>query len=904
MKHRIGIIFGGFSKEREISFAGGRTVYDNLNKSLFEAVPIFIDSFGNFVLLNWQYVYKGSIRDFYPPASFIPNKEGDFQIYAEQIGKLSYEQQLELIDKIGKKINLDELKNYIDFAFLCLHGPFGEDGKIQGLFEYLRIPYSGSGILPSAIGIDKSIQKQLMVNAGFNSPKFFTVQREKYINGNAKQTFNEVLKEIGFPLVIKPANQGSSIGISILHERDELEFQKAVEKAFFIKSINVKEWKQFNNKNKNSFIRELADIREGIGMPIKVSSNQSEHKRIVYHPQDLINYLDTIFENEKQEEAVVLEAMDGENSVIVEGFIEGREFSCIVIQNETDKAIALPPTEIKKGKELFDYRSKYLPGLSRKVTPIDLPNEQIQAIRKECERLFYALSFNVYARIDGFISKENKIFLNDPNTTSGMMPSSFFFHQAAEIGLNPSQFLTYIIRTSLAQRLLSDKNNGVYSNLLTTLDANIKQDKNALTDKIKVAVILGGYSSERHISVESGRNIYEKLASSAKYEPIPIFLTGNESEHLMYQIPINILLKDNADDIKEKIDNYKTHDLVKQIISECDSITSTYSASNNLAKPKKVTYEDLATLVDIVFIALHGRPGEDGAVQKQLERVGLPYNGSGVESSQVTIDKYRTNEILKQNGFLVAEHLLINENDWNKNKTKIINEITENIGFPFIAKPVDDGCSSAVKKIKTPKEFEAFATLIFRKQQQLDAVAAELLHIKEKEEFPQKPVILIEELISKKDAKHFLEVTGGLLTKYNAEGEIVFEVFEASETLSEGEVLSLEEKFLAGQGQNITPARYSTGETERQKISNKVKATLGAVAKLLNINGYSRIDAFVRIYDVDRVEVIFIEVNSLPGMTPATCIFHQSAINDYKPYDFIDQILDFGFKKKEMVIKE
>ena len=151
---KIGIIFGGFSKEREISFAGGRTVYDNLNKSFFEAVPIFVDSFGNFVLLNWEYVYKGSIRDFYPPAEFIPNKRGDFQIYAEQIGDLSVAEQLKLINKIGKKIEPNELKNYFDFAFLCLHGPYGEDGRIQGLFEYLNIPYSGSGILPSSIGID------------------------------------------------------------------------------------------------------------------------------------------------------------------------------------------------------------------------------------------------------------------------------------------------------------------------------------------------------------------------------------------------------------------------------------------------------------------------------------------------------------------------------------------------------------------------------------------------------------------------------------------------------------------------------------------------------------------------------------------------------------------------------
>ena len=182
-------------------------------------------------------------------------------------------------------------------------------------------------------------------------------------------------------------------------------------------------------------------------------------------------------------------------------------------------------------------------------------------------------------------------------------------------------------------------------------------------------------------------------------------------------------------------------------------------------------------------------------------------------------------------------------------------------------------------------------------------MAAELLHIKDKEEFPQKPVILVEELISKKDAKHFLEITGGMLTKYDEKGEVLYEVFEASEALSEGEVLSLEEKFLAGQGQNITPARYATDAKERQLISNQVKQVLGAAAKVLNINGYTRIDAFVRVFEMSRVEVIFIEVNSLPGMTPATCIFHQSAINGYKPYDFIDRILEFGLQKQKRLVK-
>ena len=138
----------------------------------------------------------------------------------------------------------------------------------------------------------------------------------------------------------------------------------------------------------------------------------------------------------------------------------------------------------------------------------------INLIRSECESLFTSLKFNVYARIDGFISKEGKVFLNDPNTTSGMMPSSFFFHQAAEIGLNPSQFITYIIYSSIRARINDFKSYIHLPELLTKLDMALTNSQSGKQGKQRAAVILGGYSSERHISVESGRNVYEKLSSS------------------------------------------------------------------------------------------------------------------------------------------------------------------------------------------------------------------------------------------------------------------------------------------------------------------------------------------------------------------------------------------------------
>jgi D-alanine-D-alanine ligase len=123
-------------------------------------------------------------------------------------------------------------------------------------------------------------------------------------------------------------------------------------------------------------------------------------------------------------------------------------------------------------------------------------------------------------------------------------------------------------------------------------------------------------------------------------------------------------------------------------------------------------------------------------------------------------------------------------------------------------------------------------------------------------------------------------------------------MFEPSESLAEGEVLSLEEKFLAGEGLNITPARYTDNKADSERVSAFVKKELERAARILNVEGYCRIDAFVKIYDLNRIEVYIIEINSLPGMTPATCIFHQCAINGYKPYEFIDKILAYGRTQK------
>jgi D-alanine-D-alanine ligase-like ATP-grasp enzyme len=142
-----------------------------------------------------------------------------------------------------------------------------------------------------------------------------------------------------------------------------------------------------------------------------------------------------------------------------------------------------------------------------------------------------------------------------------------------------------------------------------------------------------------------------------------------------------------------------------------------------------------------------------------------------------------------------------------------------------------------------------------------------------------------------------LEITGGLLTHLDAQGRRTYEIFTPSEALAIGEVLSLEEKFLAGEGQNITPARFHPDPTTNQQVTDKVRQDLERVAQLLDLEGYARIDAFVKIYGPMHVETWIIEVNALPGMTPATCIFHQCALYGYTPIAFIQNIIQYGLQK-------
>ncbi|MCJ7667261.1 MAG: hypothetical protein MUP04_03075, partial [Anaerolineae bacterium] len=130
---RVGVVFGGASSEREASLASGRQVYMHLNRQKYIPIPIFVDTDNRF----WELPKKLTVQ----------NTTSDIIVRLE---------------KEAKRIAYEELKSLIDFAFIALHGKYGDDGYIQGLLELMGIPYTGSGVLASALCMDKPMAHRVL----------------------------------------------------------------------------------------------------------------------------------------------------------------------------------------------------------------------------------------------------------------------------------------------------------------------------------------------------------------------------------------------------------------------------------------------------------------------------------------------------------------------------------------------------------------------------------------------------------------------------------------------------------------------------------------------------------------------------------------------------------------------
>ncbi|MCK5027460.1 MAG: hypothetical protein KAS07_03500, partial [Candidatus Pacebacteria bacterium] len=567
--------------------------------------------------------------------------------------------------------------------------------------------------------------------------------------------------------------------------------------------------------------------------------------------------------------------------VVIEPFAQGVEFTSIILQNRFGIPVTVLPTEIHTDyteHQIFDYRKKYLP--TRQVTyqcPPSFGNDVIEKIQIQAEQLFSLFGMSDFARFDGWVLNNGEIWFSDFNPISGMEQNSFLFQQASRIGMSHADVLRFIVKIACQRQGV------VFPEMLN------KQHKN----RKPVHVLFGGETSERQVSLMSGTNVWLKLRRSKIYEPKP-YLLGSDGN--VWSLPYSLTLNHTVEEIEENCVNAeKNMDRLRLLERRVQKRLGLVDgeATQEISLPERMRLSTFIKKSPFVFIALHGGDGESGVLQKKLLDKNVKYNGSGEKVSRFCMDKLETGKIVSaldikgvsevpKKRVLIRDLEILNKKELKEFWEKTCGELGSKT---LIVKPRSDGCSSGIVRLYTYRDLECYLQYVlsgvthiprntFKNQSDRIEMPSDKMKEILLEYFVDTDMIRVKEnKLKYKRKTGWVEATVGVLEK---SGDV--NVFNPSITVAEGEVLTVEEKFQGGTGINITPPPQ---DIVHPKILMKVKKRIGALVGSFGIHGYVRVDVFIHI---DTGNIMIIEFNSLPALTPSTVLYQQALVETAPMY--------------------
>lgn len=332
MKTKVALITGGYTGEAEVSYKSSNFVYNQLDKSRYDVFLIDITVDGWF--------------------------------YKEQSGKVH------VINKEDFSLPIADTLIRFDIAFIILHGSPGEDGRLQGYFDMIGLPYTSCGALTSSLTMNKGYTKAILADI----PELSVAKSVLLFEGHRKEAVHLVEEKLHLPYFVKPNAGGSSIGMTKV--KDAALLREALDKAY--------------------------------------------------------------------------DAAHTGKQVLVEEFVNGREFSQGIFRNRRGELVVLPATEVRTSREFFDFEAKYIPGLTEEITPAELTQEQIERATRIIKEIYIRLDCRGMVRVDFFLERDtDKFFFIEINTIPGQTAQSFIPQQVRAFGMTETEFYAEIIEASL-----------------------------------------------------------------------------------------------------------------------------------------------------------------------------------------------------------------------------------------------------------------------------------------------------------------------------------------------------------------------------------------------------------------------------------------------------------------------
>ncbi len=362
---RVAVVFGGRSSEHAISCVTASGVMAAIDRDRYEVVPVGITTDGRWVLASddparWQ-ITDGRLPEVHPevaPGTAITLVQG---VGCDQLVALEPDR-------------VPQVLGQVDVVFPLLHGPYGEDGTLQGLLELSDTRYVGAGVLSSALSMDKHYMKAVLSAHSLPIGPYLVILPSDWANDPEAAT--RAVAGLGFPVFVKPARAGSSMGIT-----------------------------------KVSRVEELA--------------------------------------------AAVEAARLHDPKVVVEAAVDGREVECGVLQDiDGGPPLTTEPGEVElvagSGHEFYDFEAKYLDSDGVRLNcPADLPPEVVQEVRRVAARTFVAMGCEGLARVDVFVTPDQRVLVNELNTMPGFTPTSMYPRMWEQSGVSYAELVERLLLLAL-----------------------------------------------------------------------------------------------------------------------------------------------------------------------------------------------------------------------------------------------------------------------------------------------------------------------------------------------------------------------------------------------------------------------------------------------------------------------
>ncbi|XLU54179.1 hypothetical protein S245_048827 [Arachis hypogaea] len=872
---KVGLICGGPSAERGISLNSARSVLDHIQGDDLLVSCYYIDCNLNAFSISTAQVYSNTPADF------------DFKLD-------SLAQSFQTLDDLA-----EHLAKAVDIVFPVIHGQFGEDGTIQELLDKYNVPFVGTGSNECREAFDKYKASLELRKHGFITVPSFLVQGHETNQSELSEWFKRHrLDPDSGKVVVKPTRGGSSIGVGVAYGVAD------------------------------SLIKANELISEGIDNKVLI---------------------EMFLEGGSEFTAIVLDVGSGTHRRPV-----------VLLPTEVELQ-SRGANDVQENDAIFNYRRKYLPTQQVAYhTPPRFSLDAIENIRKGASLLFQQLCLQDFARIDGWFlpnsacnlpssesefgrTESGTIIFTDINLISGMEQTSFLFQQASKVGFSHTNILRSIIHHACLRfpnlASIINKSGQVPSkSKYSKLNRSVPRREGAR----KVFVIFGGDTSERQVSLMSGTNVWLNLQAFHDLEVTPCLLSttseyestvdGKKADNVMnrtvWSLPYSLVLRHTTEEVlaacieaiepdraamtsnlREKVMNdlmegFKDHSWFTGF-DIADELPIRFSLKQwiKLAKKAEAT----------VFIAVHGGIGEDGTLQSLLDAEGIPYTGPGAMASKICMDKVATSAALKNlanSGILTINKDVRKKDDLSsKPINEIWHDITQKLRCETLCiKPARDGCSTGVARLCSSSDLAVYVKALEECLLRIPPNSLSKAHGMIEMPNPPPELLIFEPFIETdeiimtskfknetadglmwKGLSRWVEITVGVVGKRGSMHSL-----SPSVTVKEtGDILSLEEKFQGGTGINLTPPPLSIMSANALE---RCKKHIELIANTLQLEGFSRIDAFV---NVDSGEVLIIEVNTVPGMTPSTVLIHQALAEQppLYPHQFFRKLLDLASER-------